>query len=179
MPATRLADWGPTPETLARRPNLKLRVGAHQEHRLAAPPTGTKQLTRGTHDSGPKRLDQPATRNSDPKWPAGPARLRPKAAGSAHPATQAQSWGPASHTRPRPKAADRLINTLAACKGPNLQLLHNPCEQSPAGPTGSLGLRQNTHQSGAAGLGETAWPRKTRPSRGLNYPIAASRAPSI
>ena len=53
------------------------------------------------------------------------------------------------------------------------QLQPSPCPQSPAGPTGSLGQRQNTQQRGAAGLGETAFPGKTRPSRGLNYPIAA------
>ena len=59
------------------------------------------------------------------------------------------------------------------------QLLPSPCAQSPAGPTGCLGLRQNNQQRGAAGLGETAFPGKTPPSRGLNYPIAAWRAPSI
>ena len=46
-------------------------------------------------------------------------------------------------------------------------------------PTGSLGLRQNTQQRGAAGLGKNAFPGKTQPSRGLNYPIAAPRDPSI
>ena len=41
------------------------------------------------------------------------------------------------------------------------QLLPSPCAQIPAGTTGSLGLRQNTQQRGAAGLGETAFPGKT------------------
>ena len=59
------------------------------------------------------------------------------------------------------------------------QHLPSPCAQSPAEPTGSQGGRQNTQQRGAAGLGDTAFPGKTPPSRGLNYPIAAPRAPSI
>ena len=108
------------------------------------------------------------------------SRLRTKAAGSAGPCeTEAQSCGLASRARPRPKAADQLINGLAAYEGPHLQLLPNSCALSPAGPTGSLGQRQNTQQRGAAELGETAFPGKTRPSRGLNYPTAAPRAPNI
>ena len=55
----------------------------------------------------------------------------------------------------------------------------SPCAQSPSGPTRSLGGRQNAQQRGAAGLGETAVPRKTRLSRGLNYPDGALRDPSI
>ena len=92
--------------------------------------------------------------------------------------TQSQS-GPARPRDPSPKRLDWLINGLTACQGPHLQRLPNTCTQSPAGPTGSRGQRQNTQQRGAAGLGETAFPGKTQPSRGLNYPIAAPRAPSI
>ena len=58
--APRLAEWGPTPETLADCPHLKPRVGAHLELSLAAPSTRPKQGTRGLRDSGPKQLDQPA-----------------------------------------------------------------------------------------------------------------------
>ena len=105
----------------------------------------------------PKRLDPPAARTSLPSQSGWSRRLRV----------------------PRTKLRDWLINGLIACQGPHLQRLPNTCAQSPAGPTGSLGQRQNTQQRGASGLGETAFPGKTRPSRGLNYPIAAPRAPSI
>ena len=86
--------------------------------------------------------------------------------------TQAQSRRSA-YQRP-----DCLPGTTPKTTGSE-QLLPSPCPQSPAEPTGSLGLQQNTQQRGAAGLGETAFPEKTRPSRGLNYPIAAPGAPSI
>ena len=59
------------------------------------------------------------------------------------------------------------------------KLLHCPCAKSPAELTSSLGGRQNAQQRGGAGLGETAFPGRIRPGRGLNHPIAASRAPSI
>ena len=137
LPAPRLADWGPTPETPAGRPHLKPRVGAHAPGAEASCPTHRPKV-------------------EDPRA-----------------------------TRLRPRAADRLINGPAACgrttpkSTGSEQLLPSPCAQSPAGPTGSLGGRQNTQQRGAAGLGETAFPGKTRPSRGLNYFIAAPRAPSI
>ena len=74
LPAPRLADWGPTPETPAGRPHLKSQVGAHLEQRLAAPPTGPKQQTGAPQDSVPKRLHWPAVHDSG-------ARLRPKGAG--------------------------------------------------------------------------------------------------
>ena len=41
------------------------------------------------------------------------------------------------------------------------QLTPSPCAQSLAGPTGTLGGRQNAQQRGAAGRGETAVPGKT------------------
>ena len=92
--------------------------------------------------------------------------------------TQSQS-GPALQRDSSPKRLDWLINRLAACQGPHLQRLPNTYAQSPAGPTASLGQRQNTQQRGAAGLGETAFPGKTQPNRGLNYSIAAPRTSSI
>ena len=134
---------------------MKPGVGAHLEQRLAAPPTGPKPLTEG------------CTTQTQCGWI------------SRQHTTQSQSCRPASCVRPRPKAADQVINGLPACEKPHLQLLSSPCAQSPAGPTVSLGGRQNTQQRGATGLGETACPGKTRPSRGLNHPIAALRAPRI
>ena len=166
MRARRLANWGPTHETPAGRPHLKPQVGGHLEQRLAAPPPGPKRRTRGQHDSVPKRPHRP--RDSSPK------RLDQLAALS-----RAQSRLIGRLRNSSPKWLDWMINGLAACQGPHLQRLPNTCAQSPAGPTGSLGQRQNTQQRGAAGLGETAFPRKTQLSRGLNYPIAALRAPSI
>ena len=156
------------PGWLARRlatggPHLKPQVGEHLEQRLAAPPTGPKQRTKlcvtlsqsgpaHPRDSSPKQLDR---------------RAASKAAGLA------------GCPRPKHKVLDCLINGQAASQGPHQQRLPNTCTQSPAGPTSAIGQRQNTQQRGAAGLGETAFPRKTQPSRGLNYPIAAPRAPSI
>ena len=67
MNAHRLEDWGPTPETPAGRPHLKAQVGARQEQRLAALPTGPKKWTRGPRDSGPKWLDQQAMKGISPK----------------------------------------------------------------------------------------------------------------
>ena len=46
---------------------------------------------------------------------------RPKAADQSAPETQAQRGELVGHARPRPKAADPLINGLAACKGPYLK----------------------------------------------------------
>ena len=154
-------DWGPTPETLAGCPHLKPQVSVHREQKLAASRTGPKRWT---------------------SWPCG---TQDHSCRWASPTTQAQSFGPAGQVRPRPQSS-RSANQRTGClpgttpKSTNSeQLLPSPCAQSPAGPTGSLGLRQNTQQRGAAGLGETAFPGKTQPSRGLNYPIAAPRAPSI
>ena len=59
----------------------------------------------------------------------------------------------------------------------NEHLPPSSCTQSPTGPTHSLGGRQNAHQRGAAGIGETAVPRKTSLSRGLNYTAGASQSP--
>ena len=75
--------------------------------------------------------------------------------------------------QPRPKAVDKLPAWLQATTPKSTsseQLLPSPFTGSPAGPTGSLGGRQNAQKRGAAGLGETAFPGKTRPSRGLNNP---------
>ena len=131
MHTRRLANWGPTHETPEGRPHLKPQVGEHLEQRLAAPPTGPKPRT-------------PVPRDSVPGWPQPPETLKPRAAG----------W-PAVHV-PSTKQLDWLINSLTACQGPHLQRLPNTCAQSPAGPTSSLGQRQNTQQRGAAGLEETA-----------------------
>ena len=176
MRARRLANWGPTHETPEGRPHLKPQVGEHLEQRLAAPPTGQKPQTEchvvqsqggpaRPRDSSPGRLDRP------PKPPkhkaagsAGCALLRHKA--GLLPASQAQSpWIHQMHafqaqSQLRASQAKScwtgLINGLIACQGPHLQCLPNTCTQSPAGPTSSLGQRQNTQQRGATGLGETA-----------------------
>ena len=127
--APRLADWGPTTETPEGCPHLKPQVGEHLEQRLAAPPTGPKQRT-------------PVRRDSVPGQPHQPERLKPRPAGSA------------CCERPKHKvagSADQRPDCL-----PHLQRLTNTCAQSPAGPTSSLGQRQNTQQRGAPGLGETA-----------------------
>ena len=131
LPAPRLADWGPTPETLG---------GCAMGAEASCPPTGPKPRSQVPHatqyqsrpDSpeqlSPNTLDQPARLHSGPELRA-----------SQQPATQTQSrrW---------------LIYSLAACEGPYLQLLPSPCSRSPAGPIGSLGRKQNTQQRGAAGL---------------------------
>ena len=132
---------------------MKPQVGEHLEQRLAAPPTGP---TQGPECCVTQSQSGPAhQRDSSPK------QLDRPAAGD-----------------PSTKRLDWLINSLAACQGPHLQRLPNTYAQSPTGPTGSLGLRQNARQRGAAGLGETAVPGKTSPSRGLNYPEGEPRAPS-
>ena len=172
MSAPRLVDWGPTPENPAGRPHLKPRVGVHQEQRLVATPTGSKLQTPRRHYSGPKPLEPPARKTQ--------SQSKPSATQDS--GLELQTSQP---HQPRPQAEKLLINGLATCDGTTPkstgfeQLLPSPCPQSPAGPTGSLGRRQNTQQRGAAGLWETAFPRKTRPSRGLNYSIPAPRAPSI
>ena len=124
---------------------MKPQVGEHLEQRLPAPPTGPKQWTRVPHDSVPGR-------------PRPPEHLKPKAAG----------W--ASCVPPNQKRMDQqslwLINGLAAYQGPHLQHLPNTWAQSPAGPTSSLGQRQNTQQRGAAGLEETAFPERLDPLGG-------------
>ena len=68
LPAPRLADWGPTPETPVGQPHLKPRVGAHQEQRLAAQRTGPRWQT-----------SQPATQAQSCRQ-ANPTQLRPRAA---------------------------------------------------------------------------------------------------
>ena len=101
------------------------------------------------------------------------------------PRAQTQSGGSATNRIPKQRSATQrdqwpgclqVTTPKSTC---SKKLLPSPCTKSPAGPTGSLGGRQNAQQRGAAGLGETAFPGKTRPSRGLNYPKAALRAPSI
>ena len=101
------------------------------------------------------------------------------------PCAQTQSRGSAANQSPKLRSATQpdqgpgcLQATTAKSTGSE-KLLPSPFAQNPAGPIGSLGGRQNSQQRGAAGLRETAFPRKTRPSRGLNYPIVALRAPSI
>ena len=101
------------------------------------------------------------------------------------PHSQTQSWGSAANPSPKQRSAthpDQQPGCLQATTPKSTsseKLLPRPSAQNPAGPTGSLGGRQNAQQRGAAGLGETAFPCRTRPHRGLNYPIAAPRAPSI
>ena len=98
------------------------------------------------------------------------------------PLAQTQSGGSAATPVQSRDQPHNPTNGLAAYRRPHpkaLVLKNSYCTQNPAGPTGSPGGRQNTQQRGAAGLGENAFPRKTPPSRGLNYPIAVPRAPSI
>ena len=174
--APRLAEWGPTPETTggctpgaeASCPNHRPKAGDPRAAglRLKAAPqarvtqaqsgwiglqckTQSQSGPLGPCDSAPKQLDLPATRDSGPKWlECRPVRLRPR--GGDQPAPE----------QPRPQVADRLINSLAACEGPHLQLLPNPCALSPAGPTGSLGQRQNTQQRGDCRARGDCVPRK-------------------
>ena len=124
-----------------------------------------------------------------PKTPAGRPHLKPQVVAqpdrwlAAH--THRPKAGDPSQPRPKGRSATQLhqrpgcLQATTDKRTGSEKLLPSPCTQSPAGPTGSLGGRQNSQQRGAAGLRETAFPRKTRPSRGLNYPIAAPRAPSI
>ena len=85
-------------------------------------------------------------------------------------------WLAAPHTGPKQGigllATQSMVRLRATTpKSTNSeQLPLSPCAKSPAGPTGSLGQRQNTQQRGAAGLGETAFPRKTWPSGGSTTP---------
>ena len=109
-------------------------MGTHREQRLAATQTGPRQQT-----------DQVRERERDP----GPKQQK----GWPH-ETQAQNLRSADQT------PGCLLGTTPKSTGSE-KLLHSPCAQSPAGPTGYLGLRQNTQQREAAGLGETAFPRNT------------------
>ena len=104
---------------------------------------------------------------------------------AAGPCAQTQSRGSATNRSPKRRSATQpdqrpgCLQAITAKSTCSEKLLRSPYAQNSAGPTGSLGGRQNTQQRGGAGLGETAFPGKTRPSRGLNYPIAALRVPSI
>ena len=157
-------------------PHLKPRVGGRPDKRPAA----------WAH-----RQKAPGWART-PKTPAGCPHLKPQSSGGCAtgsvagcPLAQTQSRRSAANPGPKPRSATQpnqwpgcLQATTPKSTGTE-KLLPSPCTQNSTGPTGSLGQRQNTKQRGAAGLGETAFPGKTRPSRGLNYPRAAPRAPSI
>ena len=138
--ARRLANWGTTHETPEGRPHLKPQVGEHLEQRLAAPPTGPKQLTRLLLDSVPGQLDRPAARNPSTKSLNPPAAHFPskhRAAGSAScELPKPKTAGSMGCARPKHKAAGLADQRPTACQGPYLQ--HT---QSPAGPASSLGQR--------------------------------------
>ena len=137
----------------------------------------------------PKAWDQCASRSAAQL----PGHTGPKNPAGCVP--QSVAWGP--HMKPRVgehpdewptcKAKDRCATLSTVClplatmpeARETEHLPTSPCTQSPAGPTRSLGGRQNAQQRGAAGLRETAVPGKTRLSRGLNHPERAPRAPSI
>ena len=107
-----------------------------------------------------------------PETSAGGPHLKPWVGAHLDQWLAARHIGPShgSANKPRPKDSDwpHTPKQWPGClwvttpKGTSSeQLLPSPCEQSPAGRTGSLGGRQNAQQRRAAGLGETAFPRKT------------------
>ena len=82
---------------------------------------------------GPKLLDQPAARNSVPKLPSRPARQA-----EIHWMHQLSDsglrLGTSQLSATKAKAADRLINSLAACERPNQQFLLTPGHRALQGP---------------------------------------------
>ena len=131
------------------------------------------------------RISSPST-HLRPAWPA--PRLADWAptvevpAGHSHPTlgvgTHPVQWlavpptGPQLRSTPTPQAhscrSPPQPDKLPGCQQGTTpkstfseQLLPSPSAQSPAGPTGSLGGRQNARQRGPAGLRETAVPGKT------------------
>ena len=157
-------DWPPTPETSGGcAPGAEATCPTHRP-KAADPPaardSGPKQQSSSPCNSGPE-LQKGQPHDSGPEWwTSQPSATLAQSSRSAD-----QQPGYLRGTTPKSTSSEKL--------------LPSPCTQSPTGPTGSLGRRQNTQQRGATGLGETAFPGKTRPSRGLNYPRAAPRAPSI
>ena len=164
------------PDQRTGHPQLKLWVSTHPDKRpgcLAARPKVPQWACTPISGLGPT-----------PKTPAGCLHLKPRVVRN-----RISGWLPqctdqkrGMGSQPRPSQAHHWPGCLQATTPKSTgseKLLLGPCAQNPAGPTGSLGGRQNTQQRGAAGLGEIAFPGKTRPNQGLNYPIAARRAPSI
>ena len=170
LQAPRSADWGPTTETPAGRPQLGPRVGVHQEQRLAAPHTSPRpQTSQQCTSLRPKAAKHPATHDSVPNGGT-------SAPGDSGPSPQAARTTQAQSSRSADQWPGCLPGTTPKSTSSE-QLLPSPCSRSPAGPTGSLGLRQNTQQRGAAGLGETAFPGKTRPSRRAELPHSSTQSP--
>ena len=147
---------GCVPQSVAWGPHLKPQVGRCPDKRPAA--WEHRQKLQGEHATG-------------------------SVAGC--PCAQTQSRGSATNRSPKRRSATQpnqrpgCLQVSTPKSTDSEQLLPSPCTHSSAGPTGSLGGRQNTQQREPAGLGENAFPRKTRPSRGLKYPRAAPRGPSI
>ena len=157
------AAWAPDPkcpsgcvsQSVAWGPHLKPRVGVRPDKRPGW-----------------------AHRQKPPGWARNqisgclPLCTDPKLGNSSQPKSQAEI----GHTN---QSRSGCLQATTPKSTGSEKLLPSPCTQNPVGPTGSLGGRQNAQQRGAAGLGETAFPGKTGPSRGMNYPIAAPKAPSI
>ena len=114
------------------------------EHQISSPSTHLKPRSMCTQISGQTAQAQ-----------------RPKTWDRCVP--QSAAWAPTPEA-PGGCAARSMAWLLTATTHEALGTEHlppSPCAQSPEGPTLPLGGRQNAQQRGAAGLGETAVPRKT------------------
>ena len=134
----RLSDWGPTPETLG---------GRAPEQRLAAPRTGPRwQTDQAWARLRPKAAERMAKRDWDPKLQTGlPHETQSQSGWSCRLPTrdlgpkQQKDWRCATQAQNH-RSADQvwcLPGTTPKSTGSE-QLLHSPCQQSPAGPTGFL-----------------------------------------
>ena len=148
------------PDQRTRRPQLQTQVGMHPNQWLGCP----------------SALAQSAPVSVYPnQWPG----AHTWNLGWVH--TQTSSWLPCAQAQSLGSVCNWSMAWLLVgdhtWSTSSEQLPPSPCPQSSAGPTGSLGGRQNAQHRGAAGLGETAFPGKTPTSRGLNYPKAAPEGP--
>ena len=102
---------------------------------------------------------QPGRPHLKPEWAPIPETSGGCAPGSLAGCPSAQAKSQGSTVQPYQWPGCQQATT---CEAPGSEHLPpSPCTQNPAGPTRSLGGRQNAQQRGAAGLGETAVPGKT------------------